>query len=153
MKRNVAHENYRYAGLWHRFLALFLDFVFLSCLFFPITRIIKGTWIMGVSDHRWVSGWIVTDPICLVFLAIIAVYFIVLEGLVGATLGKLVVGIRVIDADGARPGLTRSIIRNVLRIVDSLPVLNILGVVLIARAVDRARFGDRIAGTRVIKVR
>jgi len=34
--------------------------------------------------------------------------------------------------------------------VDSLPALNILGVVLIATSPERARFGDRVAGTRVI---
>jgi uncharacterized RDD family membrane protein YckC len=107
---------------------------------------------MGVSDHRWASGWFVTDPICLVFLAMIVLYFILLEGLAGATLGKLAVGIRVMSIEGRKPGLTRSIVRNALRVVDSLPVLNILGVVLITRSADRARFGDRVAGTRVLKI-
>lgn len=106
---------------------------------------------MGVSDHRWVSGWMVTDPICLLFLAIIIVYFILFEGLSGATPGKMAVGIRVVAVDGSKPGLIKSIVRNGLRVVDGLPVLNIVGVVLIMRSSERARFGDRVAGTRVIK--
>jgi uncharacterized RDD family membrane protein YckC len=145
--------NRRFAGLWPRFVALLFDFLFLSIIFFPVTRIVKGTWVMGVSDHRWSSGWMVTDPLCIAFLGIIVLYFILLEGFAGATLGKLVVGIRVVSVDGDKPGLWRGFLRNILRVVDSLPVLNILGVVLILRSSERARFGDRIAGTRVVKVR
>ena len=107
---------------------------------------------MSVSDHRWSSGWFVTDPICLVFLLIITLYFVMFEGLVGATPGKFISGIRVVDMEGDKPGLRRSLIRNLLRIVDSLPVLNIVGVVLIARSSECARFGDRVAKTRVIKI-
>ncbi len=153
MPGSPSSDNHQFAGLWPRFKALVLDFAILSLLFFPVTRIVKGTWIMGVSDHRWASGWFVTDPICLVFLAMIVLYFILLEGLAGATLGKLAVGIRVMSIEGRKPGLTRSIVRNALRVVDSLPVLNILGVVLITKSPDNARFGDRIAGTRVVRVR
>jgi hypothetical protein len=45
------------------------------------------------------------------------------------------------------------VVRNALRLVDSLPTLNILGVILILRSPERVRFGDRVAGTRVIQVR
>ena len=80
-------------------------------------------------------------------------YMVLLEGLLGATLGKWVLGLRVIEADGTRPGLWKSMLRNVLRVVDSLPTLNILGVILILRSAERARFADRVAGTRVVQVR
>ena len=87
------------------------------------------------------------------FLAVMALYFVFLEGLAGATLGKWLLGLRVAQVDGSRPGLWKSVLRNVLRLVDSLPTLNILGVILISRSTERARFGDRLAGTRVIRVR
>lgn len=145
-------DSRQYAGLGRRFAALVVDFILLSLMFFPITRIVKGTWMMSVSDHRWSSGWLVTDPICLVFLLIIFLYFTLFEGLVGATIGKMIVGLRVVNLDGDKPGLKRSIVRNVLRVVDSLPVLNIVGIVLIVRSSERARFGDRVAETRVIRV-
>ena len=105
---------------------------------------------MGVADHRWTSGWFVTDPLCLVFLVFIVIYFILFEGLVGGTPGKFLLRIRVIGITGKRPGLARATVRNLLRIVDSLPVLNILGVVLILTSPERTRFGDRVARTRVI---
>ncbi len=143
----------RYAGLGSRLAALVIDLLLFCAVFFPVTRMVKGVWLMGAADHRWAHGWIVFDPICLTFLVIMFAYAVFLEGLAGATVGKWASGIRVIGPDGHRPGLSRGLVRNVLRLVDSLPVLNILGVILILRSPQRARFGDRMAGTRVVHVR
>ncbi len=140
----------RYAGLAVRFSALAIDFLLFCAVFFPVTRIVKGVWLMRANDHRWVHGWVVFDPICAVFLAIMVLYFVCLEGLVGATLGKWVLGIRVVRQDRGKPGLARSLARNLLRLVDGLPALNVVGVVLILRSPEKARFGDRWAGTRVV---
>ncbi len=143
-----------YGGLWHRFLALLIDGLCFCAVFFPITRMVKGVWLMAPSDHRWTNGLLITDPICLVFLSIMFFYFALLEGLVGTTIGKWAMGLRVVrDGSRGRPGVARGMLRNVLRLVDGLPVLNIVGVVLILRSKERARFGDRYAGTRVIRVR
>ena len=139
-----------YAGLWERFLALLVDALFFCACFFPITRLVKGVWLMSPNDHNWVRGWFIFDPLCLAFLVIIGLYFIFLEGRLGATLGKWILGLRVIGLDGHRTGLWRSIVRNALRLVDGLPAFSLLGVILILRSEERARFGDRIAGTRVI---
>lgn len=49
--------------------------------------------------------------------------------------------------------MPRSLLRNALRLVDGLPALNIVGIILILRSSERARFGDRVAGTRVVRVR
>jgi uncharacterized RDD family membrane protein YckC len=53
---------------------------------------------------------------------------------------------------GGRAGLWKGIVRNALRLVDGLPAFNLLGVILIQRSRERARFGDHVAGTRVIQV-
>lgn len=145
-KANQPH----YAGLGIRFLALVVDLVILSMVFFPVTRIVKGVWIMSGSDHLWGYGWLITDPLCMVFLAAIFLYFVLLEGVLGATIGKKLTGLRVIRNDGRRPGLLRAFLRNLLRLIDGLPALNILGVLLILTSPEKARFGDRVAGTRVI---
>lgn len=147
------NKNPRFAGLGIRFLALLLDLLIFCAVFFPVTRLTKGVWIIGSSGHRWRSGLFITDPLCLVFLAVMVLYFILFEGLAGATPGKQAAGIRVVRVEGGKPGIGRALTRNILRIVDGLPALNILGVLLIARSREKARFGDRIAGTRVIRVR
>jgi uncharacterized RDD family membrane protein YckC len=141
----------RYGGLWIRGLALLLDFLLFSAVFFPITRLVKGVWLMGASDHRWVYGSFVTDPLCVAFLVVIIVYFVVLEGLAGATVGKMLVRVRIVGTDGKRITMTQSLVRNVLRVVDSLPALNLVGIVLILVSPEKARFGDRVAKTRVIR--
>jgi len=141
-----------HAGLWERFLALLIDFLLFCACFFPVTRIVKGVWLMSPHDHHWVRGWFVFDPLCLIFLLIMALYMILLEGWFGATLGKRLLGLRVVRTQGGRPGLWKSFLRNVLRLVDGLPALNILGVILILQSSERARFGDRISGTRVIRI-
>jgi uncharacterized RDD family membrane protein YckC len=141
-----------YAGLGSRFLALLIDGLLLSALFFPLTRIAKGVWIMVPADHLWHIGWFVSDPLCMIFLLMIFVYFVVLEGVFGRTVGKWLLGLQVVTKDGGKPSLLKALLRNLLRLVDALPVLNILGVVLIIVSPENARVGDLVAGTRVVKV-
>ncbi len=143
-------RDINYAGLGRRFVALITDFLLLSIIFFPVTRMVKGVWIMSAGDHLWDYGWLISDPLCLTFLLIIFLYFVLLEGATGATLGKRLLGLRVVGTDGQCPGIKRALIRNLLRAVDALPAFSILGAVLILRSPERARLGDRIAGTRVV---
>jgi uncharacterized RDD family membrane protein YckC len=142
-----------YAGLGERFLALLVDVLLFCACFFPITRIVKGVWLMSPTDHNWVHGWFIVDPLCVMFLVTMGLYFVVLEGWPGATLGKWMLGLRVVGLDGSRAGLWRGALRNLLRLVDGLPVFSLLGVILIQLSRERARCGDRIAGTRVVRVR
>ncbi len=146
-----SNNNIHYASLGRRFWALAIDFVFFCLLFFPITRIVKGVWIMTAEEHLWGFGWVVTDPLCIGFLIFIFLYFVFLEGFWGGTIGKKVLKLRVVSVDGKTPGLKRAFIRNILRIADSLPALNILGVVLILLSPERKRFGDHVAGTRIVR--
>lgn len=146
-------EDTRFASIWPRFLALLVDFLLFCVIFFPVTRFTKGVWFMNATDHRWNYGLFISDPLCISFLFVMVGYFMLLEGLQGVTFGKWVVGLRVIRVGGGKPGLIRGLLRNVLRIVDGLPVFCILGIIMILRSAERARFGDRIAGTRVIRIR
>jgi len=143
----------RFAGLLQRALALLGDLLLFCAVFFPATRLLKGVWLMSAGDHRWSSGLFVTDPVCLGFLLVMLLYFVVLEGFAGATPGKLLVGLRVERVEGGKPGLGKAFLRNILRVVDGLPALGILGIILIITSPERARFGDRVAGTRVIRAR
>jgi uncharacterized RDD family membrane protein YckC len=153
MESMTRHEETRYAGPGIRLAALVIDTLLFCAVFFPVTRAVKGVWIMRATDHRWVSGLFITDPLCVTFLALMVLYFVLLEGLRGATLGKWALSLRVVGTDGRRPGLARSALRNLLRLVDGLPAFNIVGVLLILRSPQRARLGDRVAGTRVIRSR
>lgn len=126
-------------------IAWLLDILFLSIFFFPATYLYSGKWIMGPEEHLW--G--ISDPICLVFLFVIFAYLILMEAYVGWTMGKRILGMRVVDVSGNKIGLSKSITRNLLRLVDGLPAFNILGIILIATSQREQRFGDRIAKTYV----
>ena len=102
---------------------------------------------MGPEKHLW--G--IFDPICIVFLFIIFAYLILMEACVGWTVGKRILGMKVVDGSGRRIGLSKSVIRNLLRLIDGLPAFNILGIVLIASSPRGQRFGDRVAKTYVIR--
>jgi len=130
-----------------RGIAWLLDILFLSIFFFPTTYLYSGKWIMGPEEHLW--G--ISDPICIVFLFIIFTYLILMEAYVSWTVGKRIIRMRVVDESGGKIGLSKSIIRNLLRLVDGLPAFNILGIVLIASSPRDQRFGDRIAKTYVIR--
>jgi len=130
-----------------RGIAWILDILFLSIFFLPTTYLYSGKWMMGPEEHLW--G--ISDPICLVFLFIIFAYLILMEAYTGWTVGKLILGLRVVDGSGGKIGLYKSVIRNLLRLVDGLPAFNILGVVLIATSQSEQRFGDRIAKTYVTR--
>ncbi len=150
IKSKPTNESNLYAGLGRRFLALVIDFMILSALFFPITRIVKGVWVMSREDHLWGYEWFITDPLCISFLFITVLYFVLLEGVLSATIGKRLLGLWVIQLDGKRPGIIRALVRNLLRAVDALPAFSILGVILIILSPEKARFGDRVAKTRVV---
>ncbi|MFC2013848.1 RDD family protein [Chloroflexota bacterium] len=135
------------SGVLPRGIGFLLDFVFLSIFFFPATYFYSGKWVMGPEEHLW--G--ISDPICLVFLFIIFAYFIIMEAYVGWTIGKKILGMRVVDDAGSKIGLSKSAIRNLLRFVDGLPVFSILGIILIAFSARGQRFGDRVAKTYVIR--
>ena len=132
-----------------RGIGFLLDFLFLSIFFFPATYLYSGKWVMGPEEHLW--G--ISDPICLVFLFIIFTYFILMEAYVGWTVGKRILGMIVVDVNGNKIGLSKSIVRNILRLADGLPAFNILGIILIATSQKEQRFGDHVAKTYVVKNR
>lgn len=137
----------KYAGILRRGFAIILDFIFFCVIFFPVTYLVKGVWLMQPQDHLW----IIFDPICAVFLVIIFLYFILLEGILGYTLGKLIMGIRVYDLDGGKITLKQSLIRNIVRMVDGI-FFNLVGVIFIHKSPSNQRLGDKIAKTIVCRV-
>lgn len=94
--------------------------------------------------------WLVAGVIVLVFI-IEWSYFVLCEFfLKGQTIGKKILGIRVIQDNGHRITLLSSLIRNLLRIIDNLPTSYLLGVILIFSHPKHKRLGDLAAGTIVV---
>lgn len=69
----------------------------------------------------------------------------------GQTIGKRLLRIRVVKADGSPVGLFESAVRNLLRVIDFLPLCYPVG--MISMLVDRRhrRLGDLLAGTMLVR--
>jgi uncharacterized RDD family membrane protein YckC len=81
----------------------------------------------------------------------VVMYYVLLEGFTGRTVGKLVTGIRVVDADtGGRPGLLSAVARTALRLVDGL-FGYVVGLIIVVNSDRRRRLGDMAAKTLVVR--
>jgi hypothetical protein len=80
-------------------------------------------------------------------------YFALLPGLTGWTLGKLLVGLRIVDGQGKVAGLGRNIIRWLLFVVDGPLTLFLCGLITMLVSKGHRRLGDMVAGTYVVSVR
>jgi uncharacterized RDD family membrane protein YckC len=79
-------------------------------------------------------------------------YFIVAERLSGGqSIGKWLVGLRVVGADGSALSARASMVRSLLRLVDELPTSYLVGFVVMMASKRRQRLGDVAAGTVVLR--
>jgi uncharacterized RDD family membrane protein YckC len=79
------------------------------------------------------------------------VYFLyhpVLEiALKGRTPGKRAAGIRIVTVEGQTPDVSALLIRNIFRLIDSLPIFYVVGLVCVLLSARQVRIGDMAAGT------
>lgn len=71
----------------------------------------------------------------------------------GQTVGKRMLGLRVMDVSGLRLQPSQIIIRNLLRAVDSLPLFYLLGGLVVLASRNGQRLGDIAANTIVAKTK
>lgn len=78
-------------------------------------------------------------------------YYILMEGYMGQTLGKMLLGIKVVREDtGGVPGLKAAAIRTVLRIVDGFASYLVAFISVLASQKNQ-RLGDMAAHTLVVR--
>jgi uncharacterized RDD family membrane protein YckC len=130
-----------YAGIGLRAVAAIVDVVVLFVIFWVVALATGGTTEEGFS----IQG----APAFLGFLLGFA-YYVAAEATMGGTVGKLLLGLRVVTTDGSPIGWPASLIRNVLRIVDGF-FFYVVGIILVMTSPTKQRLGDRVAGTVVVK--
>ncbi|HEY0766403.1 MAG TPA: RDD family protein [Steroidobacteraceae bacterium] len=98
-----------------------------------------------MNDARWFGG--VVAPA----LAIYLLYHHAVElAMRGSTPGKRMAGVRIVARDGGVPGAGALLIRNVFRLVDSLPLFYGVGLIAVVLTRDNLRIGDMAAGTLLV---
>jgi uncharacterized RDD family membrane protein YckC len=141
----------QHAEFGQRAIAIIVDTIIMAVLIAVVTSLLAVT-ILGGAGFSPGTIFAAGLTLQVVALAVGLGYFIVLEASGGQTLGKKLVSIKVVDERGRDIGWGASVIRNLLRIVDALPTLYIIGIVLILLSDDDQRLGDMVANTSVVKV-
>jgi uncharacterized RDD family membrane protein YckC len=109
----------------------------------------KGCESLGHLNEDWAAALAV-----ILYFAISVGYGIALEWRWhGQTLGKRVLGLRVVDAQGLRLQLSQVVLRNLLRLIDMLPMVYLVGGLASFFSRNCQRLGDLAAGTIVTRER
>lgn len=138
----------RLAKLGDRFNAFVLDTIVLFGLF-----AMADAWIfMRWSSFEKAELSLSAASLLAVLMTNAVIFFIytcVLEASCGATVGKVIVGIRVVRS-GRRGALSAAAIRNLLRFVDAVGFY-VIGAIVAGCSPWRQRLGDLSAGTMVVE--
>jgi uncharacterized RDD family membrane protein YckC len=146
-----------YQGVAIRFVALLIDVIILAIITGIITAPLNTPVVtVSVSEGVWNTA---TSPNPLAWLAggvsllIQLVYFVLLQGAYGQTVGKMAVKIKVVREDGTKIDYKDALVRTVLVIIDAIPyfIPYLLGAILIWTSDTKQRLGDRVAHTVVVK--
>ncbi|TET21711.1 MAG: RDD family protein [Candidatus Cloacimonadota bacterium] len=146
----------RYAGFWARFFALLLDFFFVPIIFSPL---IGGAVFLGyyfgsmyvyVIDPDYIPAFAAGAGL-LTYSLVFFFYFLIGHSF-GSTIGKRIVGIRLVTFNGSNPGFWRALLRETIgRFLASF--IFYLGYLWIAWDSHKQGWHDKVAGTFCIRTR
>ena len=91
-------------------------------------------------------------PVDIVQVVLSVVYFVALTAAFGQTIGKMALGIKVVDAEGDSPPMTAVLMRETVGKAVSAMVI-MVGFIVILFDGKRQGWHDKIAGTFVVKTR
>jgi uncharacterized RDD family membrane protein YckC len=129
-----------------RILATLVDSVVFGLLY-ALMAALFGTFQTAEFGH-----WYATLPVIptVVYGLIVVFYYVLMEGYLGQTVGKMVLDIKVVrEGTGEVPGPKAAAIRTLLRVVDALFSYLVAFVTVVANE-KRQRFGDMAAHTLVV---
>lgn len=138
------------AGIGSRFLALAADTAIQVAAALLLLIVLGELGLHAAPLVRVAPQWLLAGFIVLAF-AIYAGYFAFFEAVWnGQTPGKRLAELRVIKDDGRPIGVYGAITRNLIRLVDQLPVIYAVGIVSMLLSRQHKRLGDFVAGSVVV---
>lgn len=134
------------ADLGPRIAAAIVDIIIIWVILFVLLGVV------GFGAAVGGRGMFLGTPFIAGVFLLPILYFTIFEAYVGGqTPGKMVVKIKVVKENGAPCDLVGALIRNIMRIIDQLPFLYLLGLIIIATSDKNQRLGDMVANTLVVK--
>ena len=148
MMEEGSHDDqsvlYRLAELNTRALALFIDLVIISVI--ALIAYGVGMAFLGYSGSNSENLFI---PIYLLLFFLASSYFVILNGSTGKTIGKMIMGIRIISDDGGSIGFWRSFVRWIGYYVSAIFLF--IGFLWSFFDQNSQAWHDKLAGTFVVK--
>jgi uncharacterized RDD family membrane protein YckC len=118
-----------------------------------IRFLIAAAWLLVAAVAQVKITWRSQDGLISVLPAAI-MYFLyhpIVEVVMrGQTPGKRMAGVRILARDGGQPSTTALLLRNVFRLIDSLPATYMVGLTTCFFTRQRVRLGDMAAGTLLV---
>ncbi len=119
-----------------------------------IRLLLSGAWLLVAAVALQVKiTWRTHDGLLSVLPAAV-IYFLyhpIVEVMTrGHTPGKRMAGVRILGRDGGQPSTTALLLRNVFRLIDSLPATYLVGLTSCFLTRQRIRLGDMAAGTLLV---
>jgi uncharacterized RDD family membrane protein YckC len=140
----------QYQGVGIRFVAILIDSIILGIISYILIAIFA---VSAISIDPSTGAVSIGSAYYAGIALIVVVYFLyytLLEGHGGQTVGKMAVKIRVVrEEDGSRIGYGEAAVRTILRVIDGL-FAYLIGAILIWSSDKDQRLGDRVAHTVVV---
>ncbi len=143
-------EGYAFSGFFRRGFAFFIDLMLLT-----ITLSVTG-----FSDFALIGSWNWTgdtgllteiqfaEPLrIMAFYFLIVIYYAVLESLTGASIGKHILGLRLVDTSKDKPVFVKVFLKSLVRPFEMF----LIGIASFLLSPKNQTLGDRLAETLVIK--
>jgi uncharacterized RDD family membrane protein YckC len=122
----------------------------IRCTAFLVDAFIRTALLIGLATALGAGGHFGTGPIFIVIFVVNWLYPVIFELMpAAATPGKRVLGLQVMMANGLPITPAGCLIRNLMRVVDMLPLMYAFAIILILLRRDARRLGDLAGGTLV----
>lgn len=134
-------RSYAFIVDWHIRLLAALAWVFVGQLIYT-----GGAMVLPDSPGPAYFLWVWLPTLVIYFF-----YHPVLEiAMRGRTPGKRIAGVRLVTREGDIPGAGALLLRNVFRLLDSLPFMYLVGLTTVVMTEHHVRVGDIAAGTLLV---
>lgn len=142
-----------YANLGSRIVAIIIDLIILSLVVVIIALplgLLAGLSAMGNPTQLFAARIAFFVAFMVLNVLVWLLYFTYFEGTTGQTLGKKIMGIKVVKENGDQPSFMDALIRTILRIIDGI-AFYLVGFIVILVSEKKQRLGDMAAGTIVVE--
>lgn len=144
--------QYEIAPLLFRVLAFFIDFVILF-IYLIFSNLIISAFTVGSLSVFEDSGGVASLIYVLMLLPVFFYSFLMEAFFAGQSVGKLVLGIRVVNVKGASPSIGDLFLRWTFRMIEVLMSVGAIAVLAILVNEKKQRLGGLVSNTLVIRLK